>query len=61
MRQAVASFESGDKAQLAATLKELQRFEASFDRAEVARAKAAGMQLLRAAGVEDEAVPRLLT
>ena len=59
--QGIASLESGDKQQLAGFLAEAKRWEAGLNEADVVKAKAAGLELFRAAGVTDRAVLGLFT
>ena len=59
--QGIVSLESGDKQQLAGFLAEAKRWEAGLNEADVVKAKAAGLELFRAAGVTDRAVLGLFT
>ena len=58
--QAVASFYSGNKQQLASTLAEIKKFESTVSPSDLARVKVAAVDLLTAAGVTDTAVLGLL-
>jgi len=59
--QLIRSLASGDKQKIADFLAEAKRWEASLNQADVVKAKAAGLELLRAAGVTDRAVLGLFT
>ena len=54
--QAIASFESGNKQQLASTLEDVRKFEASLNPNDVTHVKDSAIGLLKAAGVTDAAV-----
>jgi len=54
--QAVASFGSGDKAQIASVAADLKKVESVVSPRDIARVKAAAVDLLKAAGFTDTAV-----